>query len=52
LYIPTVDNTITFDKEVNKIRKTYKFRVYPSKKIERRLQFTLNNCRYLYNTQL
>ena len=32
--------------------KTYKFRLYPSKIIERKLQFILNNCRCLYNTQL
>jgi len=37
---------------VNKIRKTYKFRIYPSKKTQRKLQFILNNCRYLYNLQL
>jgi len=32
--------------------KTYKFRIYPNKQIQRKLQFTLNNCKYLYNTQL
>ncbi|MBL7148307.1 MAG: helix-turn-helix domain-containing protein, partial [Nanoarchaeota archaeon] len=37
---------------MNKIRKTYKFRLYPSNQIQGKLQFILNNCRYLYNTQL
>ena len=33
-------------------RKTYKFRLYPTKSQETKLIFTLNTCRHLYNNSL
>ncbi len=32
--------------------KAYKYRIYPSKKIESKFNQILNSCRYLYNSML
>lgn len=34
------------------MQKTYKFRIYPTRKQEAKLNYTLTVCRYLYNTAL
>ncbi len=34
------------------MRKTFKFRIYPNKAMEKKLYFTLNRCRELYNAAL
>jgi len=34
------------------MRKTYKFRLYPTKEQQERIQFTLERCRLLYNRLL
>jgi hypothetical protein len=34
------------------MRKTFKYRLYPTKKTEKRLFFVLNRCRELYNAAL
>ncbi len=31
------------------MRKTFKFRIYPNKAMEKKLYFTLDLCRELYN---
>ncbi len=34
------------------MRKTFKYRIYPTKTTEKKLYFTLNRCRELYNAGL
>jgi len=34
------------------MKRTYKFRVYPNKTQREKLEFTLNSCRFLYNSAL
>lgn len=34
------------------VTRTYKFRIFPSKRINKRLERTLNSCRFLYNSGL
>lgn len=36
----------------DKIKRTYKFRIYPNKTQKEKLEFTLNSCRFLYNSAL
>jgi putative transposase len=36
----------------NRIKKTYKFRIYPSSKQEKKLFWTLEQCRFVYNFML
>jgi transposase len=59
LYIPKIQYRNTHICIINTIlmllhmkRKTYKFRIYPNRKQETALIYTLNTCRRLYNAAI